>query len=100
MVGKSVKTLQRWDNEGLLVAHRSPTNRRYYTHDQYLTYLGLKADAATGKTVVYARVSSASQKPDLANQRQALERFCAARGYAVSEWLDEVGSGLRLVLGL
>ncbi len=67
MVGRSVKTVQKWDREGTLKAHRSPTNRRYYTHDQYLAYRGLTADSA-GKTVVYARVSSASQKPDLANQ--------------------------------
>ncbi|WP_158650455.1 MerR family transcriptional regulator, partial [Acinetobacter indicus] len=33
MIGKSVKTLQRWDAEGILVACRNPKNRRYYTHD-------------------------------------------------------------------
>ena len=40
MLGVSVKTLQRWDNEGKLIAFRNPANRRYYTHDQYLDYLG------------------------------------------------------------
>lgn len=34
LVGVSVKTLQRWDRDGVLKAHRSPTNRRYYTDDQ------------------------------------------------------------------
>ena len=29
----SVKTLQRWDREGILKANRTPTNRRYYTYD-------------------------------------------------------------------
>ena len=38
MIGKSVKTLQRWDREGILVAYRSPSKRRYYTHAQYLEY--------------------------------------------------------------
>lgn len=32
MLGVSVKTLQRWDNEGKLIAKRNPKNRRYYTH--------------------------------------------------------------------
>ena len=32
----SVKTLQRWDREGILKANRTPTDRRYYTYDQYL----------------------------------------------------------------
>lgn len=30
----SVKTLQRWDREGKLVAKRTPSNRRYYTETQ------------------------------------------------------------------
>ncbi len=38
LIGVSVRTLQRWDYEGILKAHRSPTNRRYYTHEQYLWY--------------------------------------------------------------
>lgn len=36
----SVKTLQRWDREGILVAKRTPTDRRYHTEDQYLEYIG------------------------------------------------------------
>ena len=71
MIGRSVNTLQKWDRKGVLSAHRSPTNRRYYTHDQYLAYRGLLAQES-GKVIVYARVSSAGQKPDLANQVAAL----------------------------
>lgn len=33
-IGVSVKTLQRWDREGKLVANRTPSNRRYYTDSQ------------------------------------------------------------------
>lgn len=32
--GVSVATLQRWDREGYLKAHRTMTNRRYYTEEQ------------------------------------------------------------------
>lgn len=95
MLGKSVKTLQRWDRDGTLSAHRNDKGRRYYTHDQYLAYIGVKADETTGLTVVYTRVSSASQKSDLANQVRAIEAFCAANGYVVSTWVSEVGSGLN-----
>ena len=35
-LGVTVLTLQRWDNKGVLKAHRTPTNRRYYTEEQYL----------------------------------------------------------------
>jgi DNA-binding transcriptional MerR regulator len=38
LLGKSVKTLQRWDKAGILKAYRTPTNQRYYTHAQYLEY--------------------------------------------------------------
>lgn len=31
MTGFAVKTLQRWDREGILIPLRSPTNRRLYT---------------------------------------------------------------------
>ena len=95
MIGKSVKTLQRWDKEGSLVAYRNPKNRRYYTHEQYLEYIGIKAQKDKSSIVVYSRVSSAAQKPDLKKQIDALEKFCAANGYAVDEWLSETGSGLN-----
>ena len=42
LLGASVRTLQRWDKKGLLVAYRTPTDRRYYTHEQYLEYIGDK----------------------------------------------------------
>ena len=40
LLGVSVRTLQRWDKKGLLVAYRTPTDRRYYTHEQYIEYMG------------------------------------------------------------
>jgi predicted site-specific integrase-resolvase len=93
MIGRSVSTLQRWDREGVLVARRSPTNRRYYTHDDYLTVIGQKPKEP--RTVAYVRVISAAQKPDLVNQRAAVEQFCLASGRAVAEYLEDVGSGLN-----
>ena len=35
-IGVSVKTLQRWDRDGKLVANRTPSNRRYYTESQII----------------------------------------------------------------
>lgn len=93
LIGRSVSTLQRWDREGVLPARRTPTNRRYYTHDDYLRVIGQKA--CERRVVAYARVSSAGQKGDLKNQREALEAFCLARGKAVADWMEDIGSGLN-----
>lgn len=96
MLGVSVKTLQRWDNEGKLIAFRNPANRRYYTHDQYLDYLGkTNTTKDTKKTVIYARVSSSGQKDDLKNQVEFLRQFANARGIIVDEVLEDIGSGLN-----
>jgi putative resolvase len=94
LIGRKVKTLQKWDREGTLRAHRSPTNRRYYTHDQYLQYRGLVAQEQ-GQVIVYARVSAVAQKPDLANQINALETYCKQQSLQVDEWMSDIGSGLN-----
>lgn len=41
LLNVSVKTLQRWDRDDVLKAFRTPTDRRYYTYDQYLEYKGI-----------------------------------------------------------
>lgn len=38
LLGVTVRTLQRWDRAGTLIAYRTPTNRRYYTQEQLNTY--------------------------------------------------------------
>ena len=94
LIGKSVNTLQKWDRKGILSAYRSPTNRRYYTHEQYLQYRGL-ISSQQGKTIAYARVSSPSQKKDLATQKEALRAYCLEQGVKVDQWVEDVGSALN-----
>ena len=93
LIGKTTKTLQRWDRIGILKAHRSITQRRYYTHDQYLKITGQKAKKR--QMVSYCRVSSASQKRDLISQKNAVESFCLAAGKVIDVKLEDVGSGLN-----
>ena len=94
LIGKSVNTLQKWDRKGILPAFRSPTNRRYYTHEQYLQYRGL-ISSAQGRVIVYTRVSSPSQKKDLALQKEALRVYCLEHGIKVDEWVEDIGSALN-----
>lgn len=94
-LGVSVKTLQRWDREGKLVPARAPSNRRLYTEEQLVQAQGLRGRATPTATVAYVRVSTQAQKPDLANQRKALEAFCAAKGYTDVEYIEEIGGGMN-----
>ena len=94
LLNVSVKTLQRWDREGILVAKRTPTDRRYYTYDQYLEYKGIKQQVDR-KIVIYTRVSTNNQKDDLRNQITFLQQFTNAKGIIVDEIIEDVGSGLN-----
>lgn len=95
LLGVSVKTLQRWDREGILKSNRTPTNRRYYTYDQYLQFKGIKTNNDIRDVVIYARVSTRSQKDDLKNQVEFLRTFCNARGIIVNQCIEDFGSGLN-----
>ena len=91
----SVKTLQRWDNAGILKAQRSPTGRRCYTEIQYLEYIGQPAEQEKRSVIIYARVSSSGQKDDLKNQVTFLREYANAKGIIVDEVLTDIGSGLN-----
>ncbi|MDY0267966.1 MAG: IS607 family transposase [Trichloromonas sp.] len=97
LLGVSVKTLQRWEREGRLIpVARTDSNRRLYTEAQIREFIGLRnAVSEPTRLVAYCRVSSAAQKPDLANQRKVLEEFVVAKGLANVEFIEEVGSGLN-----
>ena len=82
LLGVSVKTLQRWDREGILKANRTPTDRRYYTYDQYLQFKGINTENDNRQIVIYARVTF-------------LRQFCNAKGIIVDQCIEDYGSGLN-----
>lgn len=90
----SVKTLQRWDREGILVAKRTPTDRRYYTEDQYLEYIG-SSTKSKRRTIAYVRVSSTNQKDDLRNQITFIRNYVNAKGEILDDVIEDIGSGLN-----
>ena len=93
LLGVSVKTLQRWDRDGILKENRTPTDRRYYTYDQYLQFKGIQTENDIRDTVIYARVSTRNQKDDLQNQVEFLKQFCNAKGIIVNQCVEDFGSG-------
>jgi len=94
LLNVSVKTLQRWDREGVLKAFRTPTDRRYYTYEQYLEFKGIDNNTEK-KTVIYTRVSTNNQKDDLKNQVEFLQNYVNAKGMIVDEVIKDIGSGLN-----
>ena len=88
LLGVSVKTLQRWNRENILKAKRTPTDRRYYTYDQYLEFKGINSSDSDRKTVIYTRVSTNGQKYDLINQIEFLLNFTSSKGIIVDETIN------------
>ena len=95
LLGVNVKTLQRWDREDILKAKRTPTDRRYYTYDQYLEFKGISNITTDRKIVIYTRVSTNGQKDDLKNQVEFLLNFTSSKGMIVDETIEDIGSGLN-----
>ncbi|URR34945.1 IS607 family transposase [Thermosynechococcus sp. HN-54] len=80
----SLHTLRRWEKRGLIKAIRTPSSaERRYDLDSW-------AGAKANTVVVYARVSSPTQKSDLNHQvAKLLELYPRAEGVA------EIGGGLN-----
>ena len=98
LLNVDVKTLQRWDKSGKLTAFRTPTNRRFYTHKQYLQIMGLEQETNVSNqknVVIYSRVSSRNQKDNLENQIEFLKNFANAKGYIVGNIYQDIASGLN-----
>ena len=89
LTGVSVKTLQRWDREGILEANRTPTDRRYYTYNQYLQFKGIDTENDTRQIVIYARVSTRDQKDDLQDIVSILHVF-SCRLYGLRKYKKQI----------
>ncbi|MEN8401213.1 IS607 family transposase, partial [Acinetobacter towneri] len=93
--GVSIQTLRRWDEEGTLVADRTPKNHRRYDLSKITPELIHDLSIQNSrKTIAYARVSSHDQKADLERQKQVLEMYCAKQGWTF-EIISDLGSGMN-----
>ena len=96
LLNVSVKTLQRWDNDGILKAYRTPTDRRYYKYEQYLEFIRRSFNEENiGKTVIYARVLRNRIKDGLKKQVETLKQYAEDNNIIVDEVYEEVGSGFN-----
>jgi putative resolvase len=58
-VGVAVKTLQRWDRQGILKARRTITNRRYYTDEELALALHFSRENGDHKAVQHQAADEA-----------------------------------------
>ena len=81
-LGVSISTLRRWDSEGKIKSIRTPGGQRRFCIEEY--------EEEAKPTLLYARVSTHSQKDDLERQVKFLQSK-----YPEGELVTEIGSGLN-----
>ncbi len=93
LLGVSISTLRRWEQEGKITPiHTKNGHRRY--NPQELQPERFHSAKDTRRTIAYARVSSFDQKKDLERQKKVLEMYCAKQGWTF-EILSDLGSGMN-----
>lgn len=85
------QTLTKYVKEGIIKTTVLPNGR--YNYDSKSVYAFLNKEVPR-KTYIYARVSTAKQKPDLENQITLLKQFCISNGYVISGVYSDVASGI------
>ena len=86
ILGVHVRTLSRWEAEGKIKAIKTPSGQRRYDLNSFTEEQQPSARA----TVIYARVSSRAQQPDLNRQIAAVSNL-----YPRAEIISEIGGGLN-----
>ena len=95
----NVKTIQRWDREGIFKCERTHTNRRVINRENLIEVLNNRGmlfnDISNSKVdVIYARVSSNEQKAKGDLDRQVSFLVQSVKDLKNPTILAEVGSGL------
>lgn len=91
ILGVSIQTLRRWEEDGYLLPDRkSKGSTRYYALDCLLGKIPIENQL----TVAYARVSSHDQKNDLERQAGVLADFCTKQGWHY-QIIQDLGSGMN-----
>ena len=88
LLGVSIKTLRRWEQQGKITSIRTRGGHRRFRPGDLL-----QSGQETRFIVGYARVNRPEQKPQLDTQIKALEDFCSQQGQPF-EILTDIGDGV------
>jgi len=90
LLGVSTRTLARWSQDGKIPTFKTEAGQRRYDIAAYLKQKSDPTEPALTSTILYARVSTSSQRDDLQRQTEAL-----TESYPGCEVVTEIGSGLN-----
>jgi len=90
LLGVSTRTLARWSEDGKISTFKTEAGQRRYDIAGYLKQKSTSTEPARSSTILYARVSTSSQRDDLQRQTEAL-----TTSYPGCEVITEIGSGLN-----
>jgi DNA binding domain, excisionase family len=95
-LGVSIQTLRNWDKEGKLKpTYVTENGYRYYSEDLLNKFRNIKnVNKIKKKNILYARVSTKSQKDDLDRQVDNLKQYAYSKGYSF-EIITDIGSGIN-----
>jgi excisionase family DNA binding protein len=88
LLGVSIKTLRRWEQQGKIAPIRTRGGHRRFRPEDLL-----QSGQANPLIIGYARVNRPEQKPQLDIQIKALEDFCHQQGQPF-EILTDIGNGV------
>lgn len=95
-LGVSIQTLRNWDKEGKLKpTYVTENGYRYYSEDLLNKFRNIKnVNKIKKKNILYARVSTKSQKDDLDRQVDNLKQYAYSKGYSF-DIITDIGSGIN-----
>jgi len=86
-LGINYKTAWKWFKAGKIKGYQMDTGTIIVTE--------MEESPLPPKVVVYVRVSSNENRPNLDTQADRLVSYCAAKGWQVSQIVKEIGSGIN-----
>lgn len=94
-VGLSVQHLRKLHDDNILIPDViTKGGTRYYSDEQLQAYLNKNNPQQELPIILYARVSTRSQKDDLDRQVENLKSYAISKGYAF-EIITDIGSGIN-----
>jgi putative resolvase len=87
--GVRYETAWRWFRDGKIAGHRVGKHTILIDEEKTGTC------SPPERVAIYARVSSAENKPNLDSQAERLLAYCSAKGYQVAKVVKEIGSGVN-----